>query len=112
MAAAQCPSSQFVYLPETRTIYRPENQGQPYTDDEMRLILSCAPTRANAQRLAVTLKRRPGAIEQIYRWAGQSNARIASARGRNKFIRQIQRIRKELGWLVYGDNRGVDAEGA
>ena|SRR5919109_4994583 len=88
-----------------RRVYVPEKRGQAYTDDEIRLILSCAPTRANAERLAPALQRTPGAIAQIYRWAGQSDARIASGRGRNTFIRQIQRIRKELGWLAVGGNK-------
>jgi hypothetical protein len=88
-----------------RVVPLPKKQGQPYTDDERRLILSCAPIRTNVQRLAQALERSPGAITQIYRWAGQGDARIASARGRNTFIQQILRIRKELGWLAVGGNR-------
>jgi hypothetical protein len=88
-----------------RGVPLPNKRGQPYTDDELRLILPCASIRANVQRLAQALERSPGAITQIYRWAGQSDARIASARGRNTFIQQILRIRKELGWLAFGGNR-------
>lgn len=76
------------------------NKGKSYTDEELRLILEAAPTKANALKFAKVFKRRTGGIEQIYRWAAASNKRIEETRPDDKFIRQIQRISKELGWIV------------
>lgn len=48
------------------------NSGNPWTDDELRLILSLAPTKHNCFLLAKAFRRGLGSIQQIYRWANTS----------------------------------------
>lgn len=78
-----------------------ERYRKPYHDDELIVILSDAPTKANTVKHAARFQRTPGAIEQIYRWAMTPPSQV-NARGRenDKFQRQIRRIaKKRLGWL-------------
>lgn len=82
----------------------PENKGKPWSDHELRLVLSMPPSRSSIRVLAKALKRGHGSIEQIYRWAGQSPDRIESERPDHAFVQQIVRIRKELGWKSVGGN--------
>jgi len=79
-----------------------DNKGEPWSDDELRVVLSVAPTHENMLRLARAFKRGYGSIEQIFRWAGQSEKRIETARSEDAFVQQIRRIRKELGWRSVG----------
>jgi len=83
----------------------PENKGQPWTDDEIRLVLSMAPTSENICTLARAFKRGHGSIEQVFRWAGQSPDRIQSERSDDAFVQRIERIRKEIGWRSVGGNK-------
>ncbi|HGS5284324.1 TPA: hypothetical protein ACMDQX_001687 [Vibrio cholerae] len=83
----------------------PENKGQPWTDDEIRLVLSISPTSDNICTLAKALKRGHGSIEQVYRWAGQSPDRIKSERPDDAFVQRIEKIRKEVGWRSIGGNK-------
>lgn len=76
-----------------------DNSGGPYTDEELIVILSEIPTKENCIKLAKCFKRGSGAIEQIYRWAMTSKCEIARKRGKEKFVNQIKRISKEVGWL-------------
>lgn len=39
-----------------------------------------------------------GALEQIYRWAATSDPEIKRLRPNDKFIAQIKRTAKQLGW--------------
>ena len=81
------------------------NKGKPWTDDQLRVVLSHAPTEENIVLLARAFGRGCGSIEQIFRWAGQSQRRIKEERGDNAFIQQLLRIRKEVRWCsVGGDN--------
>jgi len=82
----------------------PDNKGQPWTDSELRLVLNMPANTESVCLLAKALKRGHGSIEQIYRWAGQSPKRIATERSNDKFIQQIARIRKEIGWRSVGGN--------
>lgn len=77
----------------------------PWSDDELRVVLSHAPTHDNTLRLAKAFKRGYGSIELIYRWAGQSEKRIADARADDAFIQHVRRIRKELGWRSVGGDK-------
>ena len=79
-----------------------DNKNKPWSDDELRVVLSVAPTHENMLQLARAFKRGYGSIEQIFRWAGQSEKRIKSARTEDAFIQQIRRIRKEVGWRSVG----------
>lgn len=75
------------------------NKGKPWTDDELKVILSFAPTKENCLLLARAFKRGYGSIEQIFRWATTDSTTIKnSVRKDDAFIAQIKRIYKELGW--------------
>ena len=78
------------------------NKGKPWTDDQLRVVLSYAPTEENTVLLARAFGRGYGGIEQIFRWAGQSEKRINEERGDNAFIQQVLRIRKEIRWRSVG----------
>jgi hypothetical protein len=74
------------------------NKRKPYSDDELRLILSQAPTKENCIHLARTFKRGYGSIEQIFRWASSTKAEVDEKRGNDSFVLQIKKIAKEVGW--------------
>lgn len=73
-------------------------KGKPWTDDELRVVLSDAPTRENCLKHARGFNRGYGAIEQIYRWAATSDAEVKRKRHGDAFIAQIKRVAKQLGW--------------
>lgn len=81
------------------------NKGKPWTDDQLRVVLSHAPTEENTVLLARAFGRGYGSIEQIFRWAGQSTRRIEEERGDNAFIQQVLRIRKEIRWRSVGGDK-------
>jgi hypothetical protein len=74
------------------------NKGNPWTDDELRLVLKTAPTKENALLLAKAFKRGYGSIEQILRWAVEDQSVIDQKRPEDSFIKQIKRIAKEVWW--------------
>jgi len=73
-------------------------KGRPWTDAELRLVLQLPPTKENILRLARALHRGYGSIEQIYRWAATPQREVNKKRPGDKFIQQIKRIAKEVGW--------------
>jgi predicted secreted protein len=73
-------------------------RGEPWTDDELRMILSDAPTKENCLKHARGFKRGYGSIEQIYRWAATPGVVIEEKRPDDIFIKQIKRVAKQLGW--------------
>jgi len=73
-------------------------RGKPWTDDELRVVLSDAPTKENCLKHARGFRRRYGAIEQIYRWAAATDAAVKRKRPNDAFIAQIKRVAKQLGW--------------
>jgi hypothetical protein len=76
-----------------------ENQkGEPWTDDELRAILSDAPTKEDCLKHARAFRRGYGAVEQIYRWAATPGPEIQRKRPDDVFIAQIKRVAKQLGW--------------
>lgn len=77
-----------------------ENKGKPWTDDELAVVLSDAPTKDNCIKYAKAFKRGIGSIEQIYRWAMTSKKEIKQKRGNEKFVNQIKRVSKKLGWVA------------
>jgi hypothetical protein len=80
---------------------RPPNFHQPYSDDDLVMILSDAPTRANAIKHAARFQRNSGAIAMIYKWA-MTPPSIIRSRGRedHTFMLQIRRVAKQrVGWL-------------
>jgi len=76
-----------------------ENYGKPWSDAELAIILSDAPTKLNCEKYAKAFKRGSGSIEQIYRWAMTSKKDIKRKRGNAKFINQIKRIAKQVRWV-------------
>ncbi len=76
------------------------NSRRSWTDDELRVILSDAPTKENCLKHARAFKRGYGAVEQIYRWAAAPLDRIEEIRPDDVFIKQIKRVARRLGWRV------------
>jgi len=83
---------------ETERGWDESNSGNPWTDDELRIVLSDAPTKENCLRHARAFKRGYGAIEQIYRWAATNDTIIKEKRPDDAFIKQIKRVARRLGW--------------
>lgn len=76
-----------------------ENKGKPWTDEELEVVLSDAPTKANCEKYAKAFKRGVGSIEQIYRWAMTSKKDINKKRPGEKFVNQVKRVSKIVGWV-------------
>lgn len=81
---------------------RAKKSRQKYSDDELIMILSDAPTRANAIKYAARFQRSPEAIELIYKWAMTPLVTIKErGRGEDAFILQVRSVAKErVGWLI------------
>lgn len=77
------------------------NKGKGWTDEELRVVFTFAPTKENCLNLAKAFNRGYGSIEQIFRWAATTDKSIAnSERKEDKFVNQIKRVAKEAGWRV------------
>lgn len=76
-----------------------KNKGKPWSDSELTVILSDAPTKSNCKKYAQAFKRGLGSIELIYRWAMTSKKDIKRKRGDEKFVNQVKRISKKVGWV-------------
>ncbi len=74
------------------------NKGRPWTDAELRAILSDSPTAENCVKHAQAFSRGYGSVEQIYRWASTSDKEVKLKRPDDAFIAQIKRVSKEIGW--------------
>jgi len=84
---------------EKETGWDEGNKGQSWTDAELRVVLSDAPTQENRVKHAQAFGRGYGSIEQIYRWAATDSITIkAKGRDTDAFTQQIKRVAKELGW--------------
>jgi len=85
------------------------NQGKPYTDAQIRAILSVAPTRANAKAKATAYGRTPNANMQVWYWAGASVKEIREYEKQqtngqpHKYVRQIHRVARSEGWITRRD---------
>lgn len=73
------------------------NKGQKWTDEELKVILSDAPTKTNCVKYARLFKRGYGSIEQIYRWSTTAKVDMSDERKEDSFILQIKKVAKELG---------------
>ncbi len=73
------------------------NKGKEWTDEQLKIILSDAPSTSNCMKYAKIFHRGYGSIEQIYRWSTTPQKDIEQKRGDDKFVLQIKRIAKELG---------------
>ena len=74
------------------------NRGKPWTNNELRIILSAAPTVDNCIKFSKLFGRSYGSIEQIYRWASTDDKEVERKRPDDKFIAQVKQIAKELRW--------------
>ena len=74
------------------------NKGKKWKDEELKIILTDAPTKYNCLKYAKIFKRGYGSIEQIYRWATTPIKDILDERQNNAFIQQIKRVAKEIGF--------------
>lgn len=83
------------------------NKGGKWTDEELKIILSDAPTKENCVKYARLFKRGYGGIEQIYRWAMTATKEMSEDRKNDSFILQVKRIAKELG--IRGQKKLVEA---
>jgi len=79
---------------------KPPKKGAPYTDDEIRLILRSPATFETILRLAKGLGRGYGGVEQVYRWASRPKILIRGRRSTDKFVCQVKRVAKEVGFRV------------
>lgn len=73
------------------------NKRKKWTDEELKVILSDAPSRSNCVKYAKLFHRGYGSIEQIYRWSTTTQQDIDGKRPNDAFIAQIKRVAKELG---------------
>ncbi len=73
------------------------NKGEKWTDEELTIILSAAPTRENCIKYARLFKRGYGSIEQIYRWAVTPKKNMSEERKSDSFVQQVKRVAKEIG---------------
>ena len=73
------------------------NKGCKWSDEELKIILSDAPTKENCIKYAKLFKRGYGSIEQIYRWSVTTTKEMSEERKNDSFIIQVKRIAKELG---------------
>lgn len=84
---------------EKRQGWDAPNRNEHWSDDQLRAILSDAPTQENCVKHAKAFGRGYGSIEQIYRWAA-TDAKTIKSKGRDNdaFTQQVKRIAKNLGW--------------
>lgn len=72
-------------------------KGEKWKDEELKVILSDAPTKENCMKYARLYKRGYGSIEQIYRWSTTAKTDLSEERKEDSFVLQIKRVAKELG---------------
>ncbi len=73
------------------------NKGEKWTDEQLKIILSEAPTKENCVKYAKLFKRGYGSIEQIYRWSTTAKSDMPEERKEDSFVMQIKKVAKELG---------------
>lgn len=61
------------------------NKRQKWTDEELKIVLSDAPTKKNCMKYARLFKRGYGSIEQIYRWSTTPNKELSDERKEDSF---------------------------
>lgn len=74
------------------------NKGKSWQDEELKIILTDAPTKFNCLKYAKLFKRGYGSIEQIYRWATTPTKDMSDERKKDTFIKQIKKVAKEIGF--------------
>jgi len=77
-----------------------ESKGKPWTNEELSVVLSDAPTKANCEKYAKAFRRGYGSIAQIYQWAMTPKKVIKSKRGDDKYVNQVKRVARNIvGWV-------------
>jgi|SRR3990172_1618348 len=76
------------------------NSYREWSDEELSIVLADAPTKRNAVRYARAFGRGFGSVMQIYQWAATKTKEIKRKRGDDKFVNQIKRVSKLVGWYV------------
>ena len=74
------------------------NKGKGWHDEELKIILTDAPTKFNCLKYAKLFKRGYGSIEQIYRWATTPTKDMSDERKEDAFIKQIKKVAKDIGF--------------
>lgn len=85
------------YQKDTEDKRDTSNKRKKWTDEQLKIILSDAPSKQNCMKYAILFKRGYGSIEQIYRWSTTQDQDLSEKRKEDRFIRQIKRVAKELG---------------
>lgn len=85
------------YQKDTEDKRDTSNKRKKWTDEQLKIILSDAPSKQNCMKYAILFKRGYGSIEQIYRWSTTQDQELSEKRKEDRFIRQIKRVAKELG---------------
>lgn len=89
----------YLFTEEKTLQHDKDNAGRPWTDNELMMVLSYAPTRENCLKLAKVFERGYGSLEQIFRWATYTDEEMKT-KGREKdtFIQQVRKVSKKMGW--------------
>ena len=75
------------------------NSRNPYTDEELKDILSFSPTAANLKMLADKYGRTERGLKEIYRWANYTKKELKKQKRWNGFTEQIKKICAEIGLM-------------
>lgn len=83
---------------ENENLRDTSNKGKNWHDEELKIILTDAPTKFNCLKYAKLFKRGYGSIEQIYRWATTPTKDMSDERKEDAFIKQIKKVAKDIGF--------------
>lgn len=72
----------------------PRNHGQPWRDDDIRLVLSFKRTKVNCELLGKILERTPSGIDWIYSWIDPKKK--WPERAHNKVGVQVKKVARAL----------------
>lgn len=72
------------------------NSKKPYTDDELKDILSFSPTENNLKLLAEKYGRTASSLKDIYRWANYTKKHLKKRGKWNGFTKQIKKCCAEI----------------
>lgn len=83
---------------ENENLRDTSNKGKSWHDEELKIILTDAPTKFNCLKYAKLFKRGYGSIEQIYRWATTPTKDMSDERKEDAFTKQIKKVAKDIGF--------------
>jgi len=85
---------------ESEMEYDDSMTNKPWTDEQLRFILTTPPTKENCIRLAHAFKRGFGGIQQIFQWAATPKSKIDEMFQPGSFQHRVKRLAKEVGWVI------------